>query len=71
MSNGPVSETEQTAQDVREEINQTAGIGQSIEQPGYFTKAELEGVVEYILNREQDISSGTSIQTGTGGFEDE
>lgn len=71
MSKESVGKTEQTAQEVRDEINQTAGIGQSIEQPGFFTKAELEGIVEYILNRKQDICSGKPIRTGTEGFEDE
>jgi len=32
----------------------TGAIGQTIEQPGFFTKDELEGVAEYITEREQE-----------------
>lgn len=56
------SETEQTAQEIRDDINRIAGIDQSVEQPGYFTKDELEGIVEYIVEREQEISPAKSTQ---------
>jgi len=55
-------ETEQTAQEIRDDINRIAGIDQSIEQPGLFTKDELEGIAEYITKREQEISFAKSIQ---------
>ena len=47
-------ETEETAQEIRDDINRIAGIGQSMEQPGFFTKDELEGVAEYIIKIEED-----------------
>jgi hypothetical protein len=49
-------ETEETAQEIRDDINRIAGIGQTIEKPGFFTKDELEGIAEYIIQKEGDRS---------------
>ena len=50
------NKAEQTVQEVRDDINRIAGIGQSMEKPGFFTKDELEGIAEYIVQKEGDRS---------------
>jgi Mg2+/Co2+ transporter CorB len=50
------AETEETAQEVRDDINRIVGIDQSMEYPGWFTKEELEGMVEYIT-RHQSVAT--------------
>ena len=59
------SETEQTVQEIRDEINRITGIDQSIEQPGFFTKNELEGVAEYIIEQKDKKSLAKSTQKDT------
>jgi len=49
-----MDKAEQTAQEIRDDINRIAGIGQSMEKPGFFTKDELEGIAEYIIQKEGD-----------------
>jgi hypothetical protein len=46
------SKPEETAQDVRDDINEMLGIDQSIEQAGYFTKAELRQAARRIAKLE-------------------
>jgi len=57
---------DETAQEVRDEINRIVGIGQSIDQPGYFTKDELRDIATHIaeLEDKRSVSTGTEQSGG-------